>query len=56
MALSPDGSLTVNNIRPEQFGIYVCKVSESGSSGTGTEKAVSYKVLRLTGENSDADF
>nr|ABU95653.1 CD4-4a protein [Tetraodon nigroviridis] len=48
LALSPDGSLTVNYIRPEQFGIYVCKVSESGSSGTGTEKAVSYKVLRLT--------
>lgn len=44
LALSSDGSLTVKNIRPEQFGTYVCKVSGEPRS---------YEVLRLSGENSE---
>lgn len=40
-----DSSLTVRNIRPEQFGTYVCEAPQ--------KLRQSYKVLRLTGENSD---
>lgn len=37
-------SLTVKDINENQFGIYMCNVSD---------KSRSYRVLRLTGENSD---
>lgn len=44
------GSLVVNVIHQNQFGIYKCKVSEKILEDT-RETYRTYRVLRLSGEN-----